>query len=93
MQLTVSRKFQSVAPSQHANLSARSQFATRSIGSPGEIYVGGDGLAQGYLNRPDLTSEKFISNPFGQEKLDFLGNYHQKVLFKTGDIGCYLAGW
>ncbi|MEG4417922.1 amino acid adenylation domain-containing protein [Microcoleus sp. LAD1_D5] len=60
------------------------------IGIPGEIYVGGDGLAQGYLNRPDLTSEKFISNPFGQEKLDFLGNFHQKVLFKTGDIGCYL---
>ncbi|MEG3939647.1 amino acid adenylation domain-containing protein [Microcoleus sp. S36b_A3] len=60
------------------------------IGIPGEIYVGGDGLAQGYLNRPDLTSEKFISNPFGQEKLDFLGNTHQKVLFKTGDIGCYL---
>lgn len=60
------------------------------IGIPGEIYVGGDGLAKGYLNRPDLTSEKFISNPFGQEKLDFLGNSHQKVLFKTGDIGCYL---
>ncbi|MEG4350112.1 amino acid adenylation domain-containing protein [Microcoleus sp. LAD1_D3] len=60
------------------------------IGIPGEIYVGGDGLAQGYLNRPDLTSEKFISNPFGQKKLDFLGNSHQKVLFKTGDIGCYL---
>lgn len=60
------------------------------IGIPGDIYVGGDGLAQGYLNRPDLTSEKFISNPFGQEKLDFLGNTNQKVLFKTGDIGCYL---
>ncbi|MEG5139388.1 MULTISPECIES: non-ribosomal peptide synthetase [unclassified Microcoleus] len=60
------------------------------IGIPGEIYVGGDGLAQGYLNRPDLTSEKFISNPFGQQKLDSLGNFHQKVLFKTGDIGCYL---
>jgi len=60
------------------------------IGIPGEIYVGGDGLAQGYLNRPDLTSEKFISNQFWQEKLDFLGNSHQKVLFKTGDIGCYL---
>ncbi|WP_333183873.1 amino acid adenylation domain-containing protein [Microcoleus sp. B3-D7] len=60
------------------------------IGIPGEIYVGGDGLAQGYLNRPDLTSEKFISNPFGQEKLHFLGNSHQKVFFKTGDIGCYL---
>jgi len=60
------------------------------IGIPGEIYVGGDGLAQGYLNRPELTSEKFISNQFWQEKLDFLGNSHQKVLFKTGDIGCYL---
>ncbi|MEG4855931.1 amino acid adenylation domain-containing protein [Microcoleus sp. K1-B6] len=60
------------------------------IGIPGDIYVGGDGLAKGYLNRPDLTSEKFISNPFGQEKLDFLGNSHQKVLFQTGDIGCYL---
>ena len=61
-----------------------------SIGIPGDIYVGGYGLAQGYLNRPDLTSEKFISNPFGQEKLDFLSNCHQKVLFKTGDIACYL---
>ncbi|MBE9120382.1 amino acid adenylation domain-containing protein [Tychonema sp. LEGE 07199] len=60
------------------------------IGIPGEIYVGGDGLAKGYLNRPELTSEKFISNPFGPEKLDFVGNSHQKVLFKTGDIGCYL---
>ncbi|MEP6515210.1 non-ribosomal peptide synthetase [Microcoleus vaginatus] len=60
------------------------------IGIPGEIYVGGDGLAKGYLNRPELTSEKFISNPFGQQKLDFVGNSHQKVLFKTGDIGCYL---
>ena len=60
------------------------------IGIPGEIYVGGDGLAKGYLNRPDLTSEKFISKPFGQQKLDFVGNSHQKVLFKTGDIGCYL---
>jgi non-ribosomal peptide synthetase component F len=60
------------------------------IGIPGEIYLGGDGLAQGYLNRPDLTSEKFMSNPCGQEKLDGLGNYHQKVLFKTGEIACYL---
>jgi len=60
------------------------------IGIPGDIYVGGDGLAQGYLNRPDLTSEKFISNPFGLEKLDFIGNSPYKVLYKTGDIGCYL---
>jgi amino acid adenylation domain-containing protein len=34
------------------------------IGVPGELYIGGIGLAQAYLNRPDLTQEKFIPNPF-----------------------------
>jgi non-ribosomal peptide synthetase component F len=33
------------------------------IGIPGEIYISGAGLAQGYLNRPELTKEKFIENP------------------------------
>ncbi|QDL09668.1 non-ribosomal peptide synthetase [Brasilonema octagenarum UFV-E1] len=50
-----------------------------SIGTPGELYIGGDGLARGYLNRPDLTEEKFIPNPFGNSKL-----------YKTGDLGRYL---
>ncbi len=35
------------------------------VGIPGEIFIGGDGLAQGYYNQPLLTDEKFISNPFG----------------------------
>ncbi|HEY9612886.1 non-ribosomal peptide synthetase, partial [Allocoleopsis sp.] len=34
------------------------------IGIPGELYIGGDGLARGYLNHSELTDERFISNPF-----------------------------
>ncbi|HCF30474.1 MAG TPA: hypothetical protein DEV81_25485, partial [Cyanobacteria bacterium UBA11049] len=34
------------------------------VGVPGEIYIGGDGLARGYLNSPELTAQKFIVNPF-----------------------------
>ncbi|MBQ2917447.1 MAG: SDR family oxidoreductase [Clostridia bacterium] len=46
------------------------------IGIPGEIYVGGDGVALGYLNNKELTEEKFIPNKFGEGKL-----------YKTGDLG------
>ncbi len=34
------------------------------IGAPGELYIGGDGLARGYLNQPELTAEKFLENPY-----------------------------
>jgi len=50
------------------------------IGVPGELHIGGDGLAQGYFNQPELTAEKFIPNPFGAGRL-----------YKTGDLTRYLA--
>lgn len=46
------------------------------VGTPGEIYIGGLGVARGYRNRPELTAERFVSNPFE-------GNSSR--LFKTGD--------
>lgn len=51
-------------------------------GTAGEIYVGGDGLAQGYLRRPALTAERFIPDPFADEP--------GRRLYKTGDIARYL---
>ncbi|WP_261595554.1 AMP-binding protein, partial [Pseudoalteromonas holothuriae] len=48
------------------------------IGVIGELHVGGDGLARGYLNNDALTNEKFIPNPFSTEP--------QSRLYKTGDL-------
>jgi amino acid adenylation domain-containing protein len=52
------------------------------IGVRGELYIGGEGLARGYLNCPELTAEKFIPNPFS----DTTGTR----LYKTGDLARYL---
>ena len=51
-------------------------------GEPGELYIGGAGVAKGYLNRPDLTSKRFIPDPFDNEP--------EARLYKTGDLARYL---
>ncbi|MEM9804742.1 MAG: amino acid adenylation domain-containing protein, partial [Cyanobacteria bacterium P01_D01_bin.56] len=51
-------------------------------GLPGELYIGGAGLAQGYLNRPELTAEKFIPNPFYDIRQPGSDCFY---LYKTGD--------
>ena len=52
------------------------------IGIPGELCIAGDGLARGYINRPDLTAEKFIH-------IDLFGNTER--VYKTGDLACWRA--
>ena len=48
------------------------------IGVPGELHIGGRSLARGYMNRPDLTADKFIPNPFS--------NLAGARMYKTGDL-------
>ncbi len=52
------------------------------IGVPGELHIAGVGLARGYLNRSELTAEKFIPNPFNNDP--------KARLYKTGDLARYL---
>jgi len=50
------------------------------VGTPGELFIGGDGVARGYLNRPELTAERFVPSPFDSDLR----------LYRTGDVAVYL---
>jgi amino acid adenylation domain-containing protein len=50
------------------------------IGVPGELHISGDGLAREYLNRPELTQEKFVENPFRRGRR----------MYRTGDLARWL---
>jgi len=57
------------------------------IGVPGELFIGGDGLARGYLNLPELTCEKFIVSPFPRFLASPLPRF---PLYRTGDLARWL---
>jgi amino acid adenylation domain-containing protein/non-ribosomal peptide synthase protein (TIGR01720 family) len=59
-------------------LNAEQQLVCKGV--IGEIYIGGLGLAKGYLNQPELTKEKFVTNPFKSGER----------LYRTGDLGRWL---
>jgi amino acid adenylation domain-containing protein len=52
------------------------------VGVPGELYIGGIGLARGYLNRAEMTAQRFVPHPFSQQP--------GARLYRTGDLARYL---
>ncbi|MDN3695562.1 amino acid adenylation domain-containing protein [Chryseobacterium tructae] len=64
-------------------------FRAVPIGGIGELYIGGAGIARGYLNKPELTEERFIINPF--QTKDQKSKSQNRRLYKTGDLVRWLS--
>src|SRR5476649_354073 len=62
-------------------------------GVTGELYIGGAGVAKGYLNQPGLTAEKFLDDPFlvAPFVADPLSDQPQARMYRTGDLACWRA--
>src|SRR6185295_14683986 len=71
----------SIAGTQHHLLDA--ELRPVALGAYGEVYIGGDGLARDYLNRPELTAERFVPDPFSDRP--------GARLYRTGDRVRFLA--
>ena len=65
------------------------------IGVTGELYIGGIGLANGYLNQPELTASRFVTLEFGLHAHDVAGNAASQIanhrLYRTGDLARFRA--
>ncbi len=61
------------------------------FGVAGELYLGGAGVARGYLNQAAMTAERFVPNPFLDDKADVAGEQNFARLYRTGDLVRYDA--
>ena len=65
------------------------QMQPAPVGVAGDLYIGGDGVVRGYLNRPELTADRFVSLSLNGEQLSKNGS--AKMIYRTGDLARYRA--
>lgn len=61
------------------------------LGVPGELFIGGDGVARGYHRRPELEAERFVPDPFARTTRTAASDHREARLYRTGDLVRYRA--